>query len=811
MLEQLDGNGSNGSNGALMHQQKGSVTIRDFIARYLKYVPLSLFALVLFIIMAYLKIRYSSPAYLVQSSLLVNNDRGENDADKNGKMGQLFMFAPTVNLANELEVLKSHSIMQRVVRDLHLQYQYYNKGNIRSTLIYGASPIVLNMLSTTDSLHGFSLIVNVLNDKEFLLNGGKTAYHFGQPFTYGYARCVVDRNPSVLLQEFPTRDYIASWKPEFDAASEVIGALKVSQLNDMATILSFSMVTENIALGRDALNTLMAVYDSTIVEDKNRVSVITLRFIDDRLDALKKDLGGVERGISDLMGENMTMDLKDLSKTYQDVLAEQINKQAELGVQIEVNKWLIDYIRDAVNEYKIVPNNLGTPEPALTAMILQYNQLQVQREAALKTTPAKNPMIVTMEVTLAKLRRDIVQTLENVRQSYIIAQNSLEARQRQYMSRMQALPAKSMKSIDIERQQKVLEDLYSFLLQKKLETSMSSASSISNVKVLETAVGNERPISPNSKSIYGGYIAVGLILVVGIIAIFEMFNDKVNSKVELEKAVDAPILGEVCHSEDPNTLVVTANSRRFIAEQFRIIRTNLQYVLNKSSKSVIMITSSFSGEGKSFISTNIGAVMALSGKRTVVMEFDIRKPKILSALDLKRKMGITNYIIGMADLNEMLVPVEGFDNFFVIPCGPIPPNPAEILLDPRLDDLMKIVKQAFDVVILDTAPIGLVSDAVHLGQYADCSLYIVRRGYTPRKLLIMIEQLYREKRIPKISLILNDVKLGNGYFGGYYEGYGYGYGSYGYGQNSGYFEREPGNGRVNVFKKMGKTFRKLFP
>lgn len=807
MLEQTNGNGSNG----VLMPQKGATTVRDFIARYLKYLPLILLALVLFVVMAYLKIRYSSPTFLAQASLLVNNDRGESDADKNGKMGQLFMFAPTVNLANEIEVLKSHSILQRVVRDLNLQCQYYNKGNIRSTLIYGNSPITLNVLSTLDSTRGFSLIINVINDKEFLLNGGKTVFQFGQPFNFGSSRCVIDRNLSVLLQEFPGRDYIVSWQPEFDAASNIIGSLKVSQLNEMATILTFSMVSENITLGKNVLNTLMAVYDSTIVEDKNRVSVITLRFIDERLDALKKDLGGVERGISDLMGQNMTLDLKELGKSYQTELEAQLGKQAELEVQIEVNKWLTDYMRKAENEYKLVPNTLGTPEPSLASMILQYNSLQTQREAVLKTTPAKNPMVVTMEVTLAKLRRDIIQTLENVRQAYTIAANSLQARQRQYMSSMQSLPAKSMKSIDIERQQKVLEELYSFLLQKKLETSMSSASSISNVKVLETAVGNERPISPNAKSIYGTYIALGLVLAGAIIAILEMFNDKVSNKAEIEKAVSAPILGEICHSEDSNTLVVTTNSRRFIAEQFRIIRTNLQYILNKSDKSVVMITSSFSGEGKSFISTNIGAVMALGGKRTVVMEFDIRKPKILSSLDLKRKMGITNYIIGMADLKEMLVPVEGFDNYFVIPCGPIPPNPAELLLDPRLNELMELVKKEFDVVILDTAPIGLVTDAVHLGQYADCSLYIVRRGYTPRKLLGVIEELYREKRIPKVSLILNDVKLSSGYFGGYYEGYGYGYGSYNYGRGSGYFENEHGNGRLNVLKKIGNSLRKLFP
>jgi capsular exopolysaccharide synthesis family protein len=224
-----------------------------------------------------------------------------------------------------------------------------------------------------------------------------------------------------------------------------------------------------------------------------------------------------------------------------------------------------------------------------------------------------------------------------------------------------------------------------------------------------------------------------------------------------------------------------------------------------------MVTSSFSGEGKSFISTNIGAVMALSGKKTVIMEFDIRKPKIVSGLDLKRKMGITNYIIGKASFEELLVKVQEVDNLYVIPCGPIPPNPAELLLDPRLNELMEEVMKAFEVVIMDTAPVGLVSDAITLGKYADCTLYIIRQGHTFRRQLGMIEELYVSKKLPSLSLLLNDVKVGSGYYGGYYGGgYGY-YGGYGYGHDSGYFEDESKNSKGNkLFTPLTRLWKRWF-
>jgi capsular exopolysaccharide synthesis family protein len=320
--------------------------------------------------------------------------------------------------------------------------------------------------------------------------------------------------------------------------------------------------------------------------------------------------------------------------------------------------------------------------------------------------------------------------------------------------------------------------------------------------VVEPALGNDAPVKPAGKSIYMTYLMIGLLIPGVIIAIIEVMNDKVNSRAEMQRATQTPILGEIGHSEGDRTLVVTNNSRGFIAEQFRIIRTNLQYITGKNETPVVLVTSSFSGEGKSFVSTNMGAVMALAGKKTVVMEFDIRKPKIISGLDLKRKMGITNYIIGSARFEDLLIKVDGIDDFYVIPCGPIPPNPAELLLSPRLNELMETAKRQFEVIILDTAPVGLVSDALTLSRFADCTLYIVRRGRTPRRLLGLVNELYLNKKLPSLSLVLNDVKMQGGYYGGY--GY-YGYYGYGYAKNNGYFESGD-NVRKGIFKRIKELF-----
>ena len=305
------------------------------------------------------------------------------------------------------------------------------------------------------------------------------------------------------------------------------------------------------------------------------------------------------------------------------------------------------------------------------------------------------------------------------------------------------------------------------------------------------------------------YLIFGLVIPIGLIALLEILKDKVTGRIDVEKRTNAPILGEIGHSEDETTLVVLRNSRRFIAEQFRILRSNLRYMTGEKENPCILITSSFSGEGKSFISINLASAIALSGKKTVLMEFDIRKPKVMEGLGLKRKLGITNYIIGRAQLADIIIPVPGFDSLYVIGCGPIPPNPAELLLDKRLDELMAEVRANFDVVLMDTAPVGLVSDSMTLGKFSDCTLFIVRVGHTYRKILRLVEDIYQEKRLPGLSLVINDVKLEGGYYSGYYGGHGY-YGGYGYGIESGYFEKPAGKKQLPVRLRIGRWFAKWF-
>lgn len=779
-----------------------AISPKEFIFKYLKYLPLVLICGGIGFVLAYLKLRYAIPIYSVQSSLLIKSEQEASGTGKDQKFDELMIGdGPSVNLSNETAILRSRPVLKRVIRDLHLQAYYYNLGNLRNSFIYPFSkaPFRISDASIIDSARGFELQVTMLDEGHFTLNEDKKKYNFGQAFTCDGQNLILQRDSSVDYQDFSRPKFLIGWQPLESATGNLIGSLTVSQSGDQATILNLSFKHENTYLGLDVLNTLMAVYDSLIVEDKTRVAIATENFIDSRLASLKTDLNGIEGNLKSDIEKNQTFDLEDQSKKYLDNIAESEKTLIETNVQLRLAQMLDDYLASKENAYHLVPTTMGINEPVLVQLVTEYNKAQLEREGNLRTTTRDNPSIKGADAALEKMRSNIREALTNIKNGYKVGINSAQQAEDQVRGQLNTLPGKSMQLLNVQRQQKILEELYSFLLQKKIESSISSVSSFSNSKVLEPALASGSPISPDRKKTYSSYLMLGLMLPIGLVALFEVMRDKVGSRSEVEKRTAAPILGEIGHSEESkSTLVVTKNSRSLIAEQFRIIRTNLQFVTGRDQTSSILVTSSFSGEGKSFISTNIGAVLALSGRKTVIMEFDIRKPKIIAGLELKRKMGITNYIIGKASFSDLLIKVEGIDNLYVIPCGPIPPNPAEILLDKKLDELMAEVKENFEVVIMDTAPVGLVSDAFSLSRFADCTLYVIRHGYTFRKQLKPIDELYKEKKLPSLSLLLNDVKAGTGYYSGYgYYGTGYGYG---YGRDSGYFDDSNQKKTANPFK-----------
>jgi tyrosine-protein kinase Etk/Wzc len=782
---------------------KSKVSPREIVLKYIRYVPWIVISVVVLMALAYLKLRYSTPIYSVSGKILVV--RNNNRAAGGDKYDDIFMMqGASNNLNDEIELIKSRSMASRVVRSLGLQTRYYKKGNIRTSVMHQAEfPYWFDVQSITDSSGGFGFQFTPVNATDYLINQDTKTYHYGELVKLPGVTFKLLPKPNI--GEAVTKDaiFIVEWVPLESASIGLSGGINVVQVGDFTNVLALSYQTENTRLGLDVVNQFMLEYQKASLEDKKQQAVYTLNFIDAQLDTVKHELGGVETNLLNTRQQYEIFNPEQQSQLFFNELGETNTEIKEQIYKLRMVDYLSGYIDDKSNPYRKVLSSLEIQEPSFIQQVMEYNKLQLERETALKTTKAANPLIKNLEAGIEKIRIDMLANLQNVRESYKVAINQLNAKNNEAAGKIRAIPMKEKAVLDVTRRKDILQELYSFLLQKKLETSISSASTISNIKVLEPALASGGPILPNRKGLYTIALIIGLAVPAGIIFLKEYLNDKVNSKQDIERMTAAPILGEVGHATDSGALIVTKNNRHFIAEQFRIVRSNLQYILPKVEKPAIMVTSSFSGEGKSFISTNLGAVLALSGKKTVILEFDIRKPKILEGLGLHERKGITNYIVGNISIQEIIYPVPDMSNLFVIPCGPVPPNPAEMLLDEKVTTLFEQLRRLFDVVIVDTAPVGLVSDAITLGQHADATVYIVRHNYTFKKQVQLIDELYKSKKIPHLAITINDVDLKQGY-GGYY---GYGNYGYGYGYESKYFDKDDNRRKKGIFGRIKRFFK----
>lgn len=773
--------------------KENEFNLREFLFGYFRYLPWLIMSLIFTVLIAYIYIRYTTPVYQATGKMMLKKQTSNSARER---FDDVFLTQGTINLGDEMEQIKSTSIARRVVKALNFQYAYYNKGNIRASLLHKKeSPLVLIVKDSAGTSPGFSVHLTVKNEREFVTENNKQTYLFGQTITWGNATFIVGRT-SFPLSAYVSPEYILSYYPLNSVAMGLAGGIIVRQTTDYSNVLMMSYQTTNPSIAMDVVNAFMDAYQEANLEEKKQIAINTLLFIDEQLDTLRRELGGVERNLQNFREQNRILDVESQSSIFLQNASIVDRDRSGLQVKLKVVDYLISYLKDERNAFR-TPSTLGIDEPALLQSIIEYNRLQLDRQSNLKTIPAANPVIVDIEKAIAKLRSDILQGLLNVRESYLLMINSLQSETGANEKQIQSIPGKQKRLLEIARQQKILEELYSFLLQKKLETSIASASAVSSSRVIEPAPLPGAPIKPEKGSIYAMAILLGIITPIGVIFLLHVLNDKIRSRTDIEKVSNVPILGEVGHSlENDSALIVASGNRSYVAEQFRILRSNLQYFLPKDEKPVILVTSSFMGEGKSFISTNLGAVLAMSGKKTVIMEFDIRKPKILKGLNMTEGRGITNFLVGATDLNSFIVPVPQVENLYVLPCGPIPPNPADLLLDTRIQDMFAYAKRNFDAVIVDTAPVGMVSDAIVLGAYANASVYIVRHNYTYKKQLRHINELYKESKLPKVSLVINDVRAQKGY--GNYYGYGYGYG---YGKKNNYFEHE--NGRKK--RKTKKT------
>jgi tyrosine-protein kinase Etk/Wzc len=777
----------------------GTLSIKDLFFKYVRFLPVFLVSVALCLLGAYLYLRYTTPIYRVTGTLTFKQE----EQSHGGKFEDIFNAKNVSDVQSEIEILKSQALMERVVDSVKLQTSYYAVGKIKTLNIYGACPFRLNIIKLTDSFSSFKMNFTFPSENEFRVNKESSKFKFGDVFGNAYGLFTLSR----LYSGVKGKEFNVEWRSTQEQAANYAPIVRVAPKIAGTSIYNIQIDYENSALAADIINNLMVRYKDASIDDKNATIKQRLDYIVGQLVRIDRDLDSIEAKRIIYVNEN---NLSGYESQLNSLFEIQIKSDEEIQnqkQQLVIIDMMSAYLKDSMNNFEKTPSALSISDATLAGMVNSYNLIQLERKKMLEQNiPEENPQIIAKNAELEKLRKNILEAFKNVKLAYSSSIDDFYKRGSAAIFKQKEMPAKIQRLLEMERERDSKLALYKFLQEQREETAMQQAATVSNSKVLSVAYPTNTPIRPNRRAIQLLAIILGIGLPAMYIFFQEIINDKINTRYDIEKLTTSPVLGEVGHSYSSSSMIVSKTNRSMVSEQFRIIRSNLQYVLNKIEKPVIMVTSSFSAEGKSFITTNLGGVMALAGKKTVMLEFDIRKPKLFSGMKINSKQGITNFLVGKAPMADLPIKIPGYDNLYGISCGPVPPNPSELLLDSRVEEMFEWLKANFDVILVDTAPVGMVSDAMTLGKFANTTLYIVRQGHTYKKQVSLIDEFYHENRLPKISIVVNDVKLKPGY--GYY---GYGRYGYGYGYGGGYYEIEEGQDtpkRIFSFDRLKNLFKR---
>jgi len=763
----------------LRSEQPESKDVRRILLQYTRYWYLFLLgpALALAVALLYLHY-YAVPQYSVYSTLLIKDDKSGSALSSTDALSDLSTFKSTRNIDNEIQILTSKSLMTRVINELGLYTNYYVEGKVKDIELYGsASPIKVSINNLSPTAVGKGFTVYLKSDNTFELDdysGNITRYNFGQQIQkpYGIFTILATSEINAVGTKIITR-----FQDIQELSDYYNQALYVQPTDKGASVLMLSLIDPIPAKAKDILTKLIDVYNKEAIEDKNLMTTSTLKFLDERLDYITTGLSGVEKTVEQYKSVNGLTDINTQASNYT-IQASSYNSQlSEWAIQIDILESLESYLRSARDNNSTVPSTLGIKDETLLGLITKFNELQLERERMLRTTEPGSVFVQSLDEQLANLKINILENLRNIKRGLQITSNNLKASSGQFQSKIKKVPVMERELLKINREQSIKQNIYSYLLQKREETALSLAASASIARVIDPAMGGDYPISPNREAIYLVAILLGLSLPFAGIYIRDLLNNKVRIQQDITAVTPTPIIGEIAHNSSKKTVVVSNTSRSPIAEMFRLVRTNIHFAAIGKQKMVLLVTSSMSGEGKTFFSINLGAILAITGQRVVLLDLDLRNPKIASELKMPEGPGLTNYLVtNEFSVHDIICPSDSVPGMSVITSGPIPPNPAELMMSTRFAHLMEDLKELFDYIIIDTPPVGQVADAFTLSPFADFTIYLVRYGYTQKAQLGIIKSIYKNKTLNHPMIVLNDAKEING------NNYGYGYG-YGYPQN----------------------------
>lgn len=793
----------------LGEQSEEQVNIQELLFRYLIHWPWFVVSIIICIACAWGYLRLTTPIYNISATVLIKDEKKGGGASMSSdleKMGLEGFVSSSSNVDNEIEVLRSKSLAREVVNNLGLFVTYMDEDEFPSKELYHTSPVLVSLThQEADKLPGRMEINMILQPTGAL----------GVQITVGEKeyRKQFDKLPAVFPTDegtvafFANNDTLSAVCPEnitkerhitafinrpFSVLKEYVNSLSIAPTSKTTSVVVISLENTNTRRGRDYINKLLEMYNINANNDKNEVAQKTAEFIDERIGIISKELGSTEQ---DLENFKRSAGITDLSSEAQIALtgnAEYEKKRVENQTQINLVMDLQRYMKG--NEYEVLPSNIGLQDAASAGAIDRYNQMLVERKRLLRTSTENNPTIINLDTSIRAMRTNVQATLDATLKGLQITKEDLAREASRYSRRINDAPTQERQFVSIARQQEIKSGLYLMLLQKREENAITLAATANNAKIIDEALADDNPISPKKTIVYLAALVLGVGLPVGVIYLIGLTKFKIEGRADVEKLTSLPVVGDIpLADEKTGSIAVFENQNNLMSETFRNVRTSLQFML-ENGKNVILVTSTISGEGKSFISANLAISLSLLGKKVVIVGLDIRKPGLNKVFNIpKKEHGITQYLTNTtANLMDFVQPSDINKNLFILPGGTVPPNPTELLARGGLEKAIETLKANFDYVILDTAPVGMVTDTLLIGRVADLSVYVCRADYTHKAEFTLINELAENNKLPNLCIAVNGLDLNSRKYG-YYYGYGkygkyYGYGKrygYGYGEKHG--------------------------
>ena len=727
-----------------------------------------------------------APLVYFRSATVIIKDPS-NKASTSG-LDRFDNFINKVNVANEILQFRSKKLMREVVQRVHADVSYQIKDGLRSNELYNESPV---LVSLPDALpeQSFSFTMTLKDAKTVTLSDfsgieAKPSYEVALNDTVAIIEgmnVVVTAtnylrdswlNTPIRVQKLPVESMVNYYK----------NALGIQQEEEEASILTLALKDSSPARAEDVLNTLITVYNEEAIKEKNQVAVNTANFINERLIIIERELGNVESNLESFKQRNQIVDIASSAGMYM-TESQKYNADAmELETQLRLANFIKDYLTDPGKETDLIPSNTGISDMNIENQISLYNAAKLKRDHLIDDSSVNNPVVQELNNSLRAMKQSIIRAVDNMIVSLNVKRNDAQNREMRAQDRVTAIPTKERQMLSIERQQKIKEALYLFLLNKREENALSQAMADNNARVIDGAEGSNAPISPNRNRILLLGLLVGIALP-GAVCLAILFMDtRVHGRKDIEGATSVPYLGEIPLDKEAmkdhrkKVMAVKEQGDDIVSEAFRILRTNMAFLSKKDKPAQVITFTSFNiGAGKTFIARNLSMSLAYLKKRVVMVDLDIRKGT-LSRHFGHYHVGVTNYLSdNTVKVDNIIQHQEGFD---LIPAGILAPNPAELLMDNRLDELMDELRARYDYIIVDNVPVGLIADATIANRIADLTIFVVRAGKLDRRQLPDIEKLYQEKKLKNMALVLNGAnpeRHGYGYSYGYGYGYGYGY------------------------------------